>query len=154
MKRFQLVADLFLGIAAISSLAVAIFFIYFQASFVTITSKSMEPALKLGDLAITQKIPRLEIERGDILVLPHPENKDVKFAHRVVKVDRKTGATVIETKGDANPNIDAWRLQVMSREVPRISLVLHRPRIFLEGAHLIWILPLAGLALFRATALD
>jgi signal peptidase I len=154
MKRLKLVTDIALGVTAISSLVMAIFFIYFQASFVTITSKSMEPALKLGDLAITQNIPRFEIERGDILVLPHPANKEVRFAHRVVQVDREKGALVIETKGDANPSNDAWRLQVMSQEVPKISIVLHRPRFLLEGINLFWILPLLGLAIFRASALD
>lgn len=154
MKRFQIVTDILLCVVALSALVMAMFSIHFQASFVTITSRSMEPALRVGDLAITGNIPRLEIERGDILVLPHPDYKNVKFAHRVVEVDRKEGATVIQTKGDANPTNDAWRLRVLSEEVPRISLVLHRPSIFLENSHFIWILPLLGLALFRISTLD
>ena len=65
-----------------------------------ITSGSMWPELKRGDLILIKHVPEEEIEMGDIIVW---QNADGFTIHRVVELRDKT----VITKGDANFAADA-----------------------------------------------
>ena len=61
----------------------------------TITSGSMWPMLKEGDLILIQSIPKEAIKTGDVVVWRNPKGFTI---HRVVKLNENT----LVTRGDAN----------------------------------------------------
>ena len=61
----------------------------------SITSGSMWPALKEGDLVLIKGVDKQELKVGDIIVY---ENKKGFTIHRIIELNEET----LETKGDAN----------------------------------------------------
>jgi len=68
---------------------------------------SMRPAYSPGDAVVTHPIPVRDLTPGKI-VLAVPPGQTTPFAHRIISVSRRDGQTVVQTKGDANPEADAW----------------------------------------------
>lgn len=62
-----------------------------------ITSGSMWPVLKKGDLVVIRGVSKQELAVGDIIVFKNPENHTLTI-HRIVRMD----ASTLTTKGDAN----------------------------------------------------
>lgn len=62
-----------------------------------ITSASMWPALKQGDLILVAAVKPEELKTGDIVVYSNPRGFTI---HRITEIDRETGE--VTTKGDAN----------------------------------------------------
>ena len=60
-----------------------------------ITSGSMWPVLKTGDLVLIKNIPRDELKVGDIIVWKNPKGFTI---HRIIKLEADT----LTTRGDAN----------------------------------------------------
>lgn len=60
-----------------------------------ITSGSMWPVLKTGDLVFIQRVEKSDLAIGDIVVWQNPQGFTI---HRIVKLDADT----VTTKGDAN----------------------------------------------------
>jgi len=94
--------------------AITIFIAYVLSAqlffFAIVTSGSMEPTFKKGDLVFMQNV-LVKPEAGDIIIFPDPQgtmvgNKPLTVTHRIVEV---TGET-IRTKGDNNPAIDSWKI--------------------------------------------
>lgn len=94
--------------------AITIFIAYVLSAqlffFAIVTSGSMEPTFKKGDLVFMQNV-LVKPEAGDIIIFPDPQgtmvgNKPLTVTHRIVEV---TGET-IRTKGDNNPAIDLWKI--------------------------------------------
>lgn len=95
-------------------IAITLFVAYILSAhlffFAIVTSSSMEPTFKKGDLVFMQNIlvkPRV----GDIIIFPDPQgitaaNKPVTVTHRINGIS----GDVMRTKGDNNPNQDSWRL--------------------------------------------
>jgi signal peptidase I len=144
MKVWRAIKDLLLLLATVSILTLAVISLYFQAGIISITSASMAPTLRTGDTAMTIQIPRAEVEEGDVLVLPHPNAPYIDFAHRVIEVDRSGGRVIVETKGDANPIKDAWKLELKSEEVPKVRFTMATSRLPLDASER----TLAGRGLF------
>jgi len=76
--------------------------------FAIVTSGSMDPTLKKGDLVFMQKI-LVKPEVGDIIIYQDPTrarvgSQPLTITHRIVEISADT----IKTKGDNNPNIDSW----------------------------------------------
>lgn len=106
-KKFQLRTVLM-------PIAITLFIAYILSAkllfFAIVTSGSMEPTFKKGDLVFMQDIfakPKL----GDIIIFQDPERKivsdrPVTITHRINSI---TGDT-IRTKGDNNPNQDNWKI--------------------------------------------
>ncbi len=65
----------------------------------TVTSQSMWPVLKRGDLIFVKAVDFEDIKAGSVIVFHHGEGMAV---HRVVKIEGQT----ITTKGDANVDED------------------------------------------------
>lgn len=65
-----------------------------------ITSSSMWPQLKKGDLVIIEGVKKEDIAKGDVVVWQNPRGFTI---HRVVRLNEKT----LVTKGDANFTEDA-----------------------------------------------
>lgn len=66
----------------------------------TITSQSMWPTLKRGDLVFVARAEPRGVKKGRIIVYRLGESFII---HRVVDIDAKT----VTTKGDANPEVDS-----------------------------------------------
>ncbi len=93
---------------------------------------------------MTIQISREVVEEGDVLVLPHPNAPSIYFAHRVIEVDRSGGRVIVETKGDANPVKDAWKLELESEEAPKVRFTMATSRLPLDASER----TLAGRGLF------
>ena len=95
-------------------IAITLFIAYILSAhllfFAIVTSGSMEPTFKKGDLVFMQDI-LLQPKVGDIIIFPDPQknivaNKPVKVTHRII--DMKWD--FIRTKADNNPNADNWKI--------------------------------------------
>ena len=130
MKKLRLLRDALLILVTITSVIAAILAIYYKASFLTVTSRSMEPTIRAGDILLTREIDKHETERNDVIVLPAPDNEKIFYSHRVIEVSNKSGDVVVTTKGDANPKRDSWQMEITSKEVPKVVAVIPTAPIF------------------------
>lgn len=73
----------------------------------TVYSGSMEPAIKVGALAVVKGVPSAQFRPGDVITYRTPNQPDVVITHRVVSiVQTEDGRRQYRTKGDANPTED------------------------------------------------
>ncbi len=73
-----------------------------------IMSGSMEPAVQVGSIVVTQKIDVDNVKAGDIIVF---HRSDSKTLHRVVDKIVENDSYYFRTKGDANEDPDPWLVQ-------------------------------------------
>lgn len=78
--------------------------------FAIVTSGSMEPTFKKGDLVFMQNV-LVKPKVGDIIIFPDQQgitvgNKPITITHRIVGME----GDKIRTKGDNNPALDSWRI--------------------------------------------
>jgi len=125
----RILKDITLILGALVSLIMALLVTHHDVSFLTITSQSMSPTFKAGDVVVTRQITIDTIKRNDILVLPLPTNKNVFFAHRVVYKELQENRLLIQTKGDLNQAKDEWLLEITSKEVPKVMSVVSLNRL-------------------------
>ncbi len=78
---------------------------------------SMEPAIKIGSIALIKHIDPFKIRPGDIITYrtsgqsgTNQTNKEPFTTHRVIKVHKNKRHLSFETKGDANKTPDATRV--------------------------------------------
>ena len=158
MRLVRIIRDLLLIMATISSLAFAAFVIVNQSSFLTVTTRSMEPKIKAGDMVVTKRVLSTDLKRGDVVVLPLPEEKTLLYTHRIFEVSKNSGEIIVKTKGDANPQPDSWSMRIISKKVPKEIAVLPTSKIFTGPLNRRWIarllislgLTLAFIGLFRS----
>jgi signal peptidase len=74
----------------------------------TVSSGSMTPALRVGDLVIEDRILATEAREGDIVTYSHPTRAGQTVTHRVEKVLVQGGVAWFTTRGDANPAPEEW----------------------------------------------
>ncbi len=95
-------------------IAITLFIAYILSShlffFAIVTSGSMEPTFKKGDLVFMQNI-FVKPKVGDIIIFPDPQknivsNKPVTVTHRINEIQGDS----IRTKGDNNPRTDSWKI--------------------------------------------
>lgn len=95
-------------------IAITLFVAYILSAqiffFAIVTSGSMEPTFKKGDLVFMQNV-LVKPKVGDIVIFPDPQrnivaNKPVTVTHRINEISGDT----IRTKGDNNPAPDTWRI--------------------------------------------
>ncbi len=130
MKAKQIFFDIVLLLTAPLFVFGAVMAIFFQSSFTTVVSASMEPNISPGDTLITRKIETASIKKNDVVVLPVPTNKALIYSHRVLTVIREPKGVVLQTKGDANPNPDKWLIKVTSEKTPKVIAVIPTSGIF------------------------
>jgi signal peptidase len=139
MRGVKLLRDFTLVVVALISVVGAVLAFYFHAGFLTITSRSMEPTIKAGDMVLTRLAPIDEIQMRDVVVLPVPENPALRYAHRVIAIEKKSNGFQVKTKGDANPNADSWNMVVKSRDVTEVLAVIPTAKIFSGAIERKWI---------------
>jgi signal peptidase I len=139
MRTVRLIKDITFATTALLFVLAAIFSVYFRAGFLTITSRSMEPTIKAGDMVLTRMIPTKDIQSRDIVVLPLPENKNMRYSHRVISVKESGGDLVVKTQGDANPNPDKWELAITSEDASKVVAVIPTAKVFNGPVERKWI---------------
>ena len=130
MKSLKILKDSALVLLALILVPTAIFCVQAKASFLIVTSRSMEPTIKAGDTVLTRQIPRTAVKSREIIVLPVPDNAALKYSHRVISAQNLASGTLLKTKGDANPNADSWNMKVTSDRVPEVMAVIPTASIF------------------------
>jgi signal peptidase len=71
-----------------------------------ISSGSMEPTLKRGDIVVWTPTRISDVHVGDIIVFKSSVNRGTSIAHRVIQAFAINGNPAFVTKGDANPDPD------------------------------------------------
>lgn len=93
-------------------IAITLFIAYLLSAqllfFAIVTSGSMEPTFKKGDLVFMQNV-LVQPDVGDIIIFPEPTGNRVgsdvvTVTHRIISISGDN----IKTKGDANPIVDSW----------------------------------------------
>lgn len=101
--------------AALLPIALTLFVVYILSSqmffLAIVTSGSMEPTFKKGDLVLMQDI-LVKPKVGDIIIFADPQgsiagNRQVTITHRINDIS----GDVIRTRGDNNPAPDTWRVK-------------------------------------------
>lgn len=123
MKRFKL-SDALLLLLAVASVSVAMITVNNKIALQTVTSNSMEPYMQAGDILLTRQVSTDSVQLRDVVVLPIPESRDLRYTHRVIELAKKAGNIVIKTKGDANPIPDEWSLEITSEQIPKVIAVI------------------------------
>lgn len=83
---------------------------YFRFYAIAIGSGSMSPTFNKGDVVIVEKIKNQfnKLSTGDIIAYNHD---DKIIIHRLVKIISVNGEDYYYTKGDANDNIDNYKVE-------------------------------------------
>jgi len=105
---------------ALVSVASATFILVRHIHFERVLSDSMVPEYKRGDVLLVKPVPAQSLRTGDIAVLPLIKEPGNQYAHRIISVEPKGKYVQVETKGDANPVKDPWKLTITSPDVPLV----------------------------------
>ncbi len=126
--------------------ALVLFAVYILSShllfFAIVTSSSMEPTFKKGDLVLMQDI-LVQPKVGDIIIFPDPQNSRVAsqpltITHRIESIS----ADGIKTKGDNNPYVDSW--SVSGKMILGKAIVLYQQPLVLEDVGKYFLLDFSG----------
>ena len=91
-------------------------------TYVVLTG-SMAPALPVGTLLVTAPVAADAVAVGDVVTVPRPDRPGETVTHRVVRVDDGPAGRFLQTRGDANPVPDAWRVPAQG-ELRRVVVAL------------------------------
>ncbi len=80
----------------------------FGSPLYVVSSESMVPTLKVGDVIVVEPTPFEEVKVGDIIVFKEPGFPDRVVVHRVIKIVDVNGERAFLTKGDHNLYRDPW----------------------------------------------
>ena len=83
-----------------------------------ITTNSMSPKLKDGDVLITKKVNEEILKVGDIITF---KKNGINITHRITKIDEENGQKIYTTKGDNNTLEDSEKVKF--EEIEGKSLV-------------------------------
>jgi signal peptidase I len=73
-----------------------------------VSSGSMQPALRTGDLILSRSTSPATIRPGEIITFRLPGQPRQLITHRVVEIRRVENEYQVVTKGDANQGIEQW----------------------------------------------
>lgn len=77
----------------------------------SVLTGSMEPTFAPGALVAVRRIPDVgAVAVGDVISFQQPGQPNRIVTHRVHGVEAAGSATFFQTKGDANPSADPWRV--------------------------------------------
>jgi signal peptidase len=89
-----------------------------------IVSGSMTGTYDRGSLVFDEVVPTTSLKVGDVITYNPPPGAGPKglVTHRIIAIgkERKTGARVYRTKGDANKVRDPWRFTLADKQQARV----------------------------------
>jgi signal peptidase len=124
-RLYSFVVGVLLWTLAITSVGSAAYIIVNKIHFARVLSGSMQPQFDRGDVLILKPLNHERITQGHVVMLPSVQGDGTLFVHRVVEVNRDKGATLVRTKGDANPAADPETLKITSAQVPLVAGVIN-----------------------------
>jgi len=102
-----------------------------------IVSGSMTGTYDRGSLVLDEIVPTTSLREGDVITYKPPAGSGPKglVTHRIVKIrkDKKTGATVYRTKGDANKAADPWQFVLSDKQQARVKMGVPHVGFFLAA---------------------
>jgi signal peptidase len=107
-SRFVVGLELAAGFVALA-IGGAIFLGGFSLN--TVTSGSMRPSIQPGDLVVLQRVPSTVLRTGDVIAYVTPRGGE-PLLHRIVTLDLRPGAVLVQTQGDANQTPDYGPVQL------------------------------------------
>jgi signal peptidase I len=100
----------------------------------TVESGSMTPAIRTGDIVVSEPISPTDAQVGDIVTFKDPEGSGRLITHRARAISRDANSRIdFVTRGDANTGFENWSVPVDGR-IGRIAY-----RIPAIGYPLTWI---------------
>jgi signal peptidase len=77
-----------------------------------VVTGSMQPVIPIGSLVVTESLPAGQLQVGDIMVFPNPNDTKLTIVHRIVWLSHdQSGDVLVKTKGDYNALPDQWTLK-------------------------------------------
>ena len=124
-----LVTALMIGACVLAGLMVLPTLLGYQRY--VIISGSMEPTLPVGSVVYDEVVPVADLEVGDIITFVPPPEFDIDdpVTHRIVQILEvgddvegvPAGERLFRTKGDANEDVDPWRMVLDGDEQGRVA---------------------------------
>lgn len=121
----SLLAAALLWTIAISSVAGAAYVVINKIHFARVLSGSMQPQFERGDVLVLKPMDKELVTQGQVVMLPTAQGDGALFVHRVIAVTHDKSATLVRTKGDANPAADPETLKITSAQVPVVTGVIN-----------------------------
>ncbi|MBU6330278.1 MAG: signal peptidase I [Acidobacteria bacterium] len=121
----RIVRDVVLVVGVLATIALALLVAVVHIQFLRVASPSMAPTIDVGDIVVVRPESALQLQPGQVVVLPVPDRGDTMYVHRLTSVDRRGDQVIVTTKGDANEAADPWELRIDSASVPLV--VAHVP---------------------------
>ena len=77
-----------------------------------VVTGSMQPTIPIGSLVVTENLPAGQLQVGDIMVFPDPNDTKLTIVHRIVWLSHdQSGDVLVRTKGDYNALPDSWTIK-------------------------------------------
>jgi signal peptidase len=84
---------------------------------------SMEPTLQVGSAVVVDPVAPTDIHVGDVVSLRSGSTLQAIFTHRVTRIVPRDGTVWIETKGDANKDVDP-SITSTANVIGRVSMTI------------------------------
>ncbi|MEH3032667.1 MAG: signal peptidase I [Aeromicrobium erythreum] len=89
-----------------------------------ITGGSMTGTIDKGSVVFEKKVPVEDLRVGDVITYQPPADSGVStlVTHRIIGIKQlESGATQYRTQGDANPDPDPWKFQLVDGVQPVVE---------------------------------
>ena len=129
IRRVWRVASTVALLAAVALAMVMVVPTLFGYERYVVTGASMTGSIDRGAVLFSKAVPVSDLRRGDVITYEAPKGQAPagKITHRIHAIDRRrSGATVLRTKGDANRVVDPWTFTLDRATQPRAEF--HVPR--------------------------
>ncbi|HVD49077.1 MAG TPA: signal peptidase I [Gaiellaceae bacterium] len=100
----------------------------------TVLSGSMKPAFAPGDLIVVRPERLGDVRVGQMISYHIPVGDHHVQTHRVIAVVRRSGKTLVRTKGDANNAADPWLAELHGTTAWRVQGVVPK-----AGWGIVWL---------------
>ena len=125
-------------------------------STLVVAGGSMVPALQLGTAVVVEPVDPGSLRVGDIVSLRSGPQQAI-FTHRITRLVDRDGAIWVETKGDANADIDPSitpAADVIGRATVAVPLVGYLIALLSAPVGILFVISLGSLLLFAGWILE
>ena len=132
--------------AAVVGAVAAALLVHFGGFQITrVLSPSMEPTFSAGDLVVVRSVDSMDLNVGDVPMLPDPDEPAFLYVHRIISIQKDTerGEVSVVTQGDANPASDS-PVTIVSEKVPQVVMSIPLGALNLSSLSFNWSLWVLG----------
>lgn len=117
-SKRQMAQNILLISATILAVVGALSLTVLRIGFTPVLSNSMSPTFSAGEIVVTRPELKSQLEVGDVVVLPLPDDSGQRYLHRIIEIQSDEQQVIVRTKGDKNQKPDPWSLRIDSEHVP------------------------------------